>query len=426
MQAVVQIPSLRKKDYKFRFSMDLKNEGIHKVMKLMIPVMVSTWVQPIILMINSRYASSLYDGGGVTMLDLANDMYLIIAGVFVLSVTNVIFPKLAKQSASDDASGFISTVRSSTQISLFFIIPMMAGLMALSREVIDLIYGGGEFGASDISLTSEAMFFISLGMVGYALQNILCRVYYARQDGRTPLVAGVISIVVNIISAKLLVGPMSIAGLGLASAISSTVYAVVLLVPLQRGKNAAANAKGIHVSSNAKPDKNGKRHESGMADDVQNGAGEMSADDVQNGAGEMSADDVQNGAGEMSADDVQNGAGEMSADDVQNGAGEMAADDVQNGAGEMAADDAQNGAGGYTQRVKIIDKKMAIDLLKVCISSVIMYAGVRLCAKLLTGVLSGIAGKVLVLAVPTIVGIVIFFVMVYVLRAEEIKYVKRG
>ncbi len=390
MQAVVQIPSLRKKDYKFRFSMDLKNEGIHKVMKLMIPVMVSTWVQPIILMINSRYASSLYDGGGVTMLDLANDMYLIIAGVFVLSVTNVIFPKLAKQSASDDASGFISTVRSSTQISLFFIIPMMAGLMALSREVIDLIYGGGEFGASDISLTSEAMFFISLGMVGYALQNILCRVYYARQDGRTPLVAGVISIVVNIISAKLLVGPMSIAGLGLASAISSTVYAVVLLVPLQRGKNAAANAKGIHVSSNAKPDKNGKRHESGMADDVQNGAGEMSADDVQNGAGEM------------------------------------AADDVQNGAGEMAADDAQNGAGGHTQRVKIIDKKMAIDLLKVCISSVIMYAGVRLCAKLLTGVLSGIAGKVLVLAVPTIVGIVIFFVMVYVLRAEEIKYVKRG
>ncbi len=349
MQAAVQIPSLKKKKYRFRFSMDLRNDGIRKVMRLMIPVMVSTWVQPIILMINSRYASSLYDGGGVTMLDLANDMYLIIAGVFVLSVTNVIFPKLAKQTASDDIAGFTSTVRSSTQISLFFIIPMMAGLMALSREVIDLIYGGGEFGTSDVNLTSKAMFFISLGMVGYALQNILCRVYYARQDGRTPLVAGAISIVSNIIFAKVLVGPMGIAGLGLASAISSTVYAAALLVPLQRTSKSGGAGK----------------HKSGAA---------------------------------VLADGCES----------KNDGG------VTNGGGS-----------GMLKNAKIIDRKMAVNLLKVCISAAIMYIGVRLCAKLLTGLLSGIAGKVLVLVVPTIVGIVIFFALAFILRTDEIKYVKR-
>ena len=49
-----------------------------------------------------------------------------------------------------------------------------------------------------------------------------------------PLVAGMISIAVNILCCELLIGPMGLAGLGLASAISSTVYAAALAIPLQR------------------------------------------------------------------------------------------------------------------------------------------------------------------------------------------------
>ena len=70
------------------------------MLKLTIPVMVSTWVQPIVLMINSRYASGLHGGSGVTIIDYSTNLYLTIAGVFVLSVTNVIFPKLSQLSAS--------------------------------------------------------------------------------------------------------------------------------------------------------------------------------------------------------------------------------------------------------------------------------------------------------------------------------------
>ena len=234
MQAVVQIPALRRKGFSYRPSLSLRNEGIGKVLKLMVPVLVSTWVQPIVLMINSRYASGLHGGGGVSAIDYGTNLYLTIAGVFVLSVTNVIFPKMSEQSARDDIQGLTETVRSTTHTSLFFIIPMMLGVMTLSYPLIDFIYGGGEFSAEDTALTARAMFFTSLGMVGYALQNILCRVYYAKQDGKTPLVAGVLSIAVNIACCELLIGPMGLAGLGLASAISSTIYAAALAVPLQR------------------------------------------------------------------------------------------------------------------------------------------------------------------------------------------------
>jgi putative peptidoglycan lipid II flippase len=51
---------------------------------------------------------------------------------------------------------------------------MMAGLMVLSEPLVSLIYGGGEFGAFSVFITSRALRYISLGMVGFA-----CRPFYA-------------------------------------------------------------------------------------------------------------------------------------------------------------------------------------------------------------------------------------------------------
>ena len=59
------------------------------------PVMVSTWVQPINLTVNSKFGSRLFEGAGVSAIEYATNLYLVIAGVFILSITNVIFPKIS-------------------------------------------------------------------------------------------------------------------------------------------------------------------------------------------------------------------------------------------------------------------------------------------------------------------------------------------
>ena len=70
-------------------------------------------------------------------------------------------------------------------------------------------------------------------MVGYGVQNIVSRAYFAKQDGKTPLIAGAISIAVNLVLCMLLTDSMQVAGLAISSAVSSTVYALLLLLPLQ-------------------------------------------------------------------------------------------------------------------------------------------------------------------------------------------------
>ena len=111
---------------------------------------------------------------------------------------------------------------------------MSAGLAAVARPLISLIYGGGEFDAFAVDITASALGWMSLGMAGYALQNILSRVYFARQEGKVPLLAGGAAILANIALCRLLTDRLSVAGLALASAASATVYALLLFLPLQR------------------------------------------------------------------------------------------------------------------------------------------------------------------------------------------------
>ena len=235
MQAFMQVPSLHKKGYRYRPSFKFReDDSIKKVLILMLPVMVGTWVQPINITINTRFASDLYNGAGISAIDYANNLYTIIVGVVVLSVANVIFPRLSRMTANDENGSVFDTVIMTVRILSYLIIPMTAGVMALSEPVISIVYQRGAYTAFDVSITSRALFFFSLGMFGYGMQTIISRAFYAEQNGRIPFIAGIVSIIVNVVLCGLLVDRMEVAGLALASAISSTVYGLALYVPLRK------------------------------------------------------------------------------------------------------------------------------------------------------------------------------------------------
>ena len=234
LQGLIQLPPLARLGYRYEPGLDFRSEGMGKVFALMGPVMVSTWVQPINLVINSRFGSRLYEGAGVAALEYSTNLYLVIAGTFVLSITNVIFPRLSRLTAVGRQEDFQDTVRRTLHSTLFFVLPMTAGLMAVARPLVSFLYGDGEFDEFSVQITSTALVWISLGMAGYAVQNILSRAYFARQEGRGPLIAGAASIGVNLLLCALLAEPAGITGLALASAASSTVYALLLLVPMAR------------------------------------------------------------------------------------------------------------------------------------------------------------------------------------------------
>ena len=175
-------------------------------------------------------------------MEYSTNLYLVVAGVFILSITNVIFPKLSRLTAEHQEDAFRDTIRQTVHSSLFFVMPMAAGMMTLARPIVSFLYGGGAFDEFSVNITSQALVWVSLGMVGYGLQNILSRAYFAQQNGRTPLIAGGISILANVVGCMLLTEPLGVAGLAISSSISSTLYALLLLIPLQKQGGGVFNA----------------------------------------------------------------------------------------------------------------------------------------------------------------------------------------
>ena len=226
MQVLVQLPSLRR--FGYRYHPSLRHEGLRKILLLAGPVLVSTWVQPLNLTIATRYASHI--SGGASALEYANTLYTIVAGVFVLSIANVIFPELSRFAARDDGTAMGERLSGTLNAMLFLLTPMAAGLSALARPVVRLLYEWGNWDESSTALTAGALAFLSLGMLGYGMQIILSRAFYAEQKGTIPLIAGAVSVLSNIALCQLLAPGLGLRGLALASAVSLALPALVLLI----------------------------------------------------------------------------------------------------------------------------------------------------------------------------------------------------
>ncbi len=240
-QVLVQIPSLIKHKYTYTLRFNFRCEGIVKVLKLALPIIVSTWVQPINTMVNIRLASSMAGGGAVSALDYANKLYIILVGVFTFAITNLIFPSLSRAVAKEDGGKFAHLMKNAVKYVIFIITPIMAGFLLLSTPIIRMFYERGAFGAESTYLTSTALFFYSIGMLGYGVQEISNKAFYAMHNGKTPMVVSMLGILLNILLSLVFVLVLKQGhwALAFSASIASNIIGFSMLFILNR------KAKGI-------------------------------------------------------------------------------------------------------------------------------------------------------------------------------------
>lgn len=238
LQLVIQLPYLKKFGYKYKFKFDIKDSGIKEAALIALPVLISSWVQPLCNVINMSFGSGLGDGA-VSALGWANKIYIIMVGVFAYAITNFIFPKLSRLSSADCADEFAENTRMSIGYIIFIIAFVCALFLALSQPIISLVFERGAFTSEAAKITGEALFFYSFGMIGYAICEVLNKSFYALSDGKTPMVTSIIGIVVNFAAAALLVGvfKMGVGGLALASAISSVTISACLMTMINKRRS---------------------------------------------------------------------------------------------------------------------------------------------------------------------------------------------
>ena len=227
MQVVIQAPSIYKYGYRYRPTLKVFTPEIKSAILLSIPILISSWAQPLSSLINTKMASYLNGGSAVVALELANRLYIVIAGIFGYVISNLAYPYLSKVGTLKDQGALKSLLRTLVKSITFIIAPIMVGLIILAVPIVQLAYERGNFTAQDSLLTGTALMACGFGMLAFSYNEILNKTFYAMKNSKIPMYTALIGMGVNIGLSMFLPKFFGIAGLGYAIAAGTTVTAIL-------------------------------------------------------------------------------------------------------------------------------------------------------------------------------------------------------
>ena len=232
-QLLLLIPFVRKTGYRYQPVLNLKDEYIKTMVVIALPVIAGQSVNQINVLVDRTLASGIAVGG-ISALNYANRLNGFVQGLFVASISTVLYPMISKMAAENNIKGLKSSISEAISIINLLVIPATIGAMIFSKEIVTLLFGRGAFTPEAIEMTANALFYYSIGMIAFGLRDILSRAFYALQDTKTPMINATIAVVINIILNIVLSKYLGIGGLALATSIAAIVGTLLLFITLRR------------------------------------------------------------------------------------------------------------------------------------------------------------------------------------------------
>lgn len=232
-QFLFQVPFAIKRGYKFKPTIDLKDEYLRKMLWLVMPVLIGVAVNQVNTMVDRSLASGLGDGV-ITALNNANRLNGFVMGLFISTLGAVIYPTLSKLSTENNQEKFAESVANSVNCVNLLVVPASVGAMILATPVVRILFERGAFDDRSTALTATALVFYSVGMIGFGLREILSKVFYSLKDTKTPMINGIIAVILNIVLNIALVKVMGHGGLALATSLSSIICILLLFTSLKK------------------------------------------------------------------------------------------------------------------------------------------------------------------------------------------------
>ena len=256
LQLCWQLPSLYGLGYRLWPAFHWSDPGMMRILRLMVPAILGNAAVQINVMVNTNFASTIYDpvtglNGPVSWLSYAFRFMQLPLGLFGVAMASATLPSISRSAAEGKLDEFRRTLSHSLGMVFLLTLPSSAGLVVLGKSIIGAIYQGGRFHLYDTEQTARALSCYAIGLTGYAAIKVLSPAFYALGDARTPMLVSLASILINYAAASTMI---HVAGLGHAGlALSTSVVAIfgflVLFEILRRRIGGIhGRALGAHVA----------------------------------------------------------------------------------------------------------------------------------------------------------------------------------
>ncbi len=226
----------------------LDDPGAKKVGKLLLPRLVGSGIYQLGVFVDTFCASlsSIVGTGGISAIYYANRILQFPIGVFGVSLASALLPTLSGFAARDSKEDFRKKILFSIKNIFLVMIPMTIALLLLAVPIVRVFFERGEFDAYSTWITSLALFFYALGLVGFGGTKIMVTAFYALQDTKTPVRIAMISLISNIFLNFILMHPLKIGGIALANSITASINFGVLFYLLNNRIEGIGRGLGVY------------------------------------------------------------------------------------------------------------------------------------------------------------------------------------
>lgn len=237
LQLAMQVPALRRIGMLPRIGLNpfeaLRDEGVRRVLKQMLPATFAVSAAQISLIINTNIASHLADGS-VSWLSYADRLMELPTGLLGVALGTILLPSLSKAHATGDTVEYSALLDWGLRLCCLLAMPAAVALMILSEPLTTTLFHYGKFDPTSVTMTARALVAYGVGLMGLILVKILAPGFYAKQDIRTPVKIGIGVLVATQLMNLVFVPWIAHAGLALSIGLGATVNAGFLYLMLRR------------------------------------------------------------------------------------------------------------------------------------------------------------------------------------------------
>ncbi|MGF1577673.1 MAG: murein biosynthesis integral membrane protein MurJ [Cyanophyceae cyanobacterium] len=201
---------------------------------LMLPAVISSGMIHINVYVDMFFASFIPGDRTIGNLGYAQLLVQTPLGILSNMVLVPLMPLYSRLAMPESWPEFRHRIRQGLLVTAILILPVSMLLTVLARPIVQVAYERGRF-SPEITLEVAALLSAyGIGMLFYLLRDVVVRIFYALEDGRTPLLVSGLAIGFNALFDWLLVDAFGAPGLALATAGVNGVALVVLAIALER------------------------------------------------------------------------------------------------------------------------------------------------------------------------------------------------
>ncbi|MDO7203801.1 lipid II flippase MurJ [Paraclostridium bifermentans] len=134
----ISVSLCKKKGFEYKLFVDFNDKYLRRLLWLVIPVLIGVAVNQVSTIVDRTIASTLAEGS-ISALNYASKLNQFVMGMFIVSISSVIYPMLSKLTTDNNKEEFYKSIKTSVNTVTLLVIPISAGAMILAEPIVKML-----------------------------------------------------------------------------------------------------------------------------------------------------------------------------------------------------------------------------------------------------------------------------------------------